>query len=75
MFNKSTTVTVTVERTPWGRYYAAVRWTRANPSIDGMRVLMGSFRDTAHAARRIGRLHLVQVGLQLRASFSLARAP
>lgn len=61
MFMKPETITVTVEQEPRGRYYAAVRWTRAGGKEGGMRLLPGSVRDSAHAARRLGRLRLVRV--------------
>ncbi len=52
-------VVVTVERQPGGRYYAAIGWLRAGGRAGGLRLIAGTFRDSAHAARRMGRLHLV----------------
>lgn len=67
MFMKPQTITATVEQEPGGRYYAAVRWTRAGGREGRMRLLPGSVRDSAHAVRRLGRLHLVRAGRMLQA--------
>lgn len=66
MLMKPETLAVTVGQEPEGRYYATVRWTRAAGQEGGMRLLPGSFRDSAHATRRLGRLHLMRVVRQLR---------
>lgn len=67
MFMKPETITATVEQEPGGRYYAAIRWTRAGGLEGCMRLLPGSVRDSAHAARRLGQLHLVRAGGRLQA--------
>lgn len=67
MFMKLETITVTVEQEPGGRYYAAVRWTRAGGREGGMRLLPGNVRNSAHAARRLSRLHLVRMERMLQA--------
>ena len=67
MLMKPEAITVTVKQEPGGRYYTAIRWTRAGGREGGMRLLPGSVRDAAPAARRLGRLHLVRAGRMLQA--------